>query len=698
MAVTEVLGGQVVADPYRWMEGEDNHEFDAWLRAQGERTASELARVPGREALYARIRDVGLHTSRLLAPTRVGERIFYLYEPVGAQVPRLELREADGSVRVLADPAAQTKRGGHASIESYRPSSDGRLVAYNLNSGDAEVTSIHVLPTDGGAELPDVIERVWGEFPVTWLPDGSGFLYTQMAKPAPGQDPMLGMRVRLHRFERPGADDPVLLGPDVGAAFRVQPEEFPFIDVPLGSRWMIASLGGARPESRLAVAPLSALDTAAPNSIPWTTVASYDDDVERYVIHDERLYLLTHRDSPNRKIVSVPLTRPDLRAAELVVAESRDAAIENLAAGRDALYVLDQRSGRAQLRRWPWHEPITRVPLPHEGWLSALDADPRETGVLVQLVGWTQPSEVLLQRDERGRFEATGIRQVTSIDPSLTQAEEVEVDSAGGARVPLSVLHQRDLARDGSHPTILLGYGGYGISLTPAFVATLSVWYERGGVFAICHVRGGGEKGEGWHEAGVRQQKMNGITDLIACGEHLVEQGYTAPSRLAVQGRSMGGLLAGRALVERPDLFAAAHLGVGILNPLRILEAKNGRNQLAELGSPETPDGLAGLLAMDPYAHVSAGTAYPAVILTVGVNDSRVAPWMTGKMAARLQAATRSGKPVRVRVDPAGGHGVGASADQRFGETADVFSFLLAAFGDPAFVATPGSAAAAGAR
>jgi len=190
---------------------------------------------------------------------------------------------------------------------------------------------------------------------------------------------------------------------------------------------------------------------------------------------------------------------------------------------------------------------------------------------------------------------------------------------------------------------------------------------------------------------------MNGVSDLIACAEHLVEQRYTAPTRLAVQGRSMGGLLAGRALVERPDLFAAAHLGVGILNPLRILQAKNGRNQLAELGSPETSDGLAGLLDMDPYAHVSPGTAYPAVILTVGMNDSRVAPWMTGKMAARLQAASSSGKPVHVRVDPAGGHGVGATSDQRFGETADVFSFLLAAFGDPAFVATAGDGAPASA-
>jgi prolyl oligopeptidase len=210
-------------------------------------------------------------------------------------------------------------------------------------------------------------------------------------------------------------------------------------------------------------------------------------------------------------------------------------------------------------------------------------------------------------------------------------------------------------------------------------------WIERGGIFAVCHVRGGGEKGYHWQEDGSRERKMNGIHDLEACGDYLVEHGYTSRSHLAAQGGSMGGILVGRALTDRPDLFAAVHVAVGAVNPLRTLAAENGANQKVELGDPETEAGFRSIYAMDPYLHVQSGTAYPATIFTVGLNDKRVAPWMTGKMAAAMQTANASGKPVLVRIDDDAGHGVGSTRDQLFAERADVYAFLLAAMGDPDF-------------
>jgi prolyl oligopeptidase len=264
-------------------------------------------------------------------------------------------------------------------------------------------------------------------------------------------------------------------------------------------------------------------------------------------------------------------------------------------------------------------------------------------------------------------------------------AEEVEATSADGTKVPLSILHRKDAALDGTHPTLLYAYGGYGSSQLPGFSASRVAWVERGGVYAIAHVRGGGEKGRRWQDDGSRDKKLTGVRDFIACAQYLVDTKYTSPQKLAAQGTSMGGVLVGRALTERPDLFAAVQLAVGIVNPLRILQAENGANQKGELGDPATEAGYRSIAEMDPYLHVKPGTTYPGVIFTIGLNDHRVAPWMTSKMAARLRAATTSKRPILIRVDTKAGHGIGSTREQGFAERADVWSFFLQTFGEPEF-------------
>ncbi|MEO8179794.1 MAG: hypothetical protein ABI895_13245 [Deltaproteobacteria bacterium] len=319
------LDGQTLADPYRWMEGRDNDEFAAWLEAQGRYAATELARLPGRDHLLARVRALGLGTSIVSDPVRVGDRLFYEATPAGAQVSRLEVREADGKSHLLLDPATLGTGGSHASVDNFSPSPDGKLVAYNLNLGGSEITSIHVLPTAGGPELADTIERVWGEFAAHWLPDGSGFFYTQMAKPTAGVDPMFSKHVRPHRLGRPVADDPAVLGNGIGTTMTFEPEEFTVgIQVPLGSSWMIARGAGAHPEQRIAVAPLSELDSSGVGQTPWKIVAGYEDAVRGGAIHGDRLYLLTHKGAPNRRILSLSLAHPDLAQSRIEVAESPD--------------------------------------------------------------------------------------------------------------------------------------------------------------------------------------------------------------------------------------------------------------------------------------------------------------------------------------------------------------------------------------
>jgi prolyl oligopeptidase len=671
-------------DPYRWMEGNDNAELATWLHAQGERTAGWLARVPGRGALLQRIRQLGLGTSSSFDVQLAGGRTFYRHIGAGEQLPKLMVRDAAGSERVLVDPEKLGDGGSHASVNAYAPSPDGTLVAYDLALGGGEVSSVHVIDVTSGKQLPDAVDRVWGEFSANWLPDGKGFLYTQMAPTAAGQDPMLGMRVRLHVLGRPVSSDAAVLGSGVGT-MPFSPEEHPVVFVDPSTKWMVARAGGAHSEIRVGIARLSSLDRTGAGKTPWQHVADYGDSIERLYPHGDRLYLQTFKEASNRKLISVPLAHPDLAQARVELAESPEATLVNFAVARDAIYAETMVSGRARLWRLPWNEQPAAIPPPFDGWTYELAADPLRDGVAVDVEGWTQPDTYYAYDVTRGKLAPTGMATTTNADYSGIAADEVEATSADGTKVPLSVLRSKNLQRDGSHPAILSGYGGYGISLPPSFSPTRLAWLERGGVFAVCHVRGGGEKGHAWQASGTHEQKMNGVHDFEACGQYLIDQRFTSAAHLAGQVGSMGGILIGRAITERPDLFAAANAAVGFMNPLRMLAAENGANQKIEIGDPDTEAGFRSIYVMDPYQHVKPGTAYPAVIFTVGLNDRRVAPWMTAKMAAAMQAATTSGKPIVVRVEGDAGHGIGSTRDQEFAERADVYSFFLAASGDPAF-------------
>jgi prolyl oligopeptidase len=692
--VVETLFGVTVSDPYRWMEGGENAERDDWMRGQGAHAAAYLDSIPGRSLLLDRVRELGNATSASGGVQLAGGRTFYYHTGAGEQLAKLMVRGADGKERVLLDPATLGGKGSHAALNNFAPSPDGTLVAYNVSEGGSEVGSIKVLEVDTGKHRADVVPRIWGEFPAGWLPDGSGFFYTQIAEaPTDAVDPMLNMLSRLHLLGDPVAGDVTVLGAGTAPKMTLAPEEFPMVYVAPGTPYVIALAGGARSELRISIAKLADVDRTGGGATPWTVIAEYADQVESIAVHGDRVFLQTFKGASNRKIVSVPAARPVLAKARVEIAEDKESPLVSMVPAKDALYVRQMVAGRARLLRLPWpgqKQGKTKVKaqpvaLPFDGWIDDLASDVAVDGAVFGMVGWTQPGAYYAYDPKTKAVEPVGLAVTTNADYTDILAEEVEATSADGTKVPLSILRRADLALDGSHPAIVNGYGGYGISMNPSFSPTRLAWLERGGVFAVCHVRGGGEKGHKWQLDGVREKKLNGIRDLIACGEYLVEKRYTAPSRLAAQGGSMGGILVGRALTERPDLFAAVNVQVGMVNPLRMLEAENGANQKAELGDPTTEAGFTAIHAMDPYHHVAPGTAYPAVIFTVGLNDRRVAPWMTAKMAARLQAATSGDAPILVRIDGDAGHGVGSTRDQAFTERADVWAFFLSVAKDPEF-------------
>jgi prolyl oligopeptidase len=443
----------------------------------------------------------------------------------------------------------------------------------------------------------------------------------------------------------------------------------------VGSRYAIAYCVGAHPEIRIYVAPLEAV-RPGPGNTPWKRVAEYDDHVRTFAADTEHLYLLSHLNAPNRRILRVPIANPSLAAAEEVVPHS-DRVLTDLLVARDGVYVLETDAGVDRIYRIRrGQKGREEIALPVAGAIKSLDGALDEDGVMFPLTGWTLPERYYRYGPDKKRVEDIGLGTRTPVDFSGITVERVEVKSFDGTMVPLTILRPNSFRKDKTHPTLLTGYGGYGTSIRPSFAASRLAWFERGGVLAYAHTRGGGEKGEAWHEGGRAANKANAVGDFIACAEYLVAKGYTSPSKLAASGSSGGGVLVGGAVVRRPDLFSAAILYNAVLNTVRFLHGTNGANQIPEMGSPETESGLRALAAMDPTLAVRAGTRYPALLVCVGLNDHRVSNWHSGKFVARVQASG-SAAPALLRVEPESGHGVGSTRDQSVELLADTYSFLM---------------------
>jgi prolyl oligopeptidase len=403
----------------------------------------------------------------------------------------------------------------------------------------------------------------------------------------------------------------------------------------------------------------------------------------------DNIYALSHRDAMPFKLVRTSASKPDLAHAEVIIPET-EAVLTALVMAKDGVYVQTLEGGVGRVLRIPHGRAATaeRVALPFDGAISYLWADARAPGVMAMLTSWTRPP-LLYDYDPARRKPDHEMRLSfgggTEANMSGYESVEVKAKSYDGALVPLSIVHRKGLLLDGSHPALIEGYGSYGITKDPHFLAMTLPWLEHGGVYAVAHARGGGEYGEGWHAAGKMQTKPNTFRDGIACAQYLIERGYTSPKKLAVTGTSAGGIFAGGAITERPDLFGAALIRVGVSDMLRNETTEGGPANIMEFGTVKTPEGFKGLLAMSPYHRVKDGAAYPAVLLTTGTNDPRVTSWEPAKMAARLQAASSSGKPILLRVDYDAGHGIGSTRTQGVQEWADDFAFLLWQLGERDF-------------
>jgi prolyl oligopeptidase len=691
--VPDTYYATVVDDPYRYMENLSDPEVQAWIKAQNDFTRSTLDRIPGRKELLERIEAIDNAVSaRVWEVRRLPNGLYFYRKRLPADnTYKLYVREGlTGKETLLVDPESLAKATGkpHA-INYFEPSPDGKYVAYGISAAGSEDAVLHVIETSTGKEVDTPINRArFGE--VNWRPDGRSFFYNRLQQLEPGMDPTeryQKSRVYLHTIGNdPDKEEPVF-GFEISPLAKMMPSDIPIVTTSAGSDYALGLVvHGTQNEITLYVAPLATVGAA---DTPWHKVCDVEDDVTGVSVSGENLFLLTHKDTPRFKVIKTNLSRPGIAEAQVIVSPS-EAVVANLTCAKDALYVQLRDGVIGRLLRVPLDGAPEQIQLPFDGSVSLTATDPRCEGVLLVMAAWTRALQIYDYNPKTKKVTNTGLQPLGEFDmPENIESVEVKAKSYDGTMVPLSVIYKRGIKLDGSNPTLLYGYGSYGMTQDPWLTPRFLAWLERGGVYAVAHVRGGGEYGEEWYKAGYKSTKPNTWKDFIACAEYLIQNKYTSPQRLAGMGGSAGGILVGRAITERPDLFGAAIPEVGCLDMVRAETTPNGVPNIPEFGSVKTEEGFKALYEMSSYHHVINGTKYPAVMLTHGINDPRVEPWHSAKMTARLQAASASGKPVLLRIDYEAGHGIGTTKKQIQQEMADIWAFLFWQFGLPGFQPSP---------
>jgi len=678
--VTDEYHGVKVVDEYRWLENWDDPAVKQWSAAQNARTHAFLDGLPSRQSIKERLKQLvaGGSASYYSLQFRGGRLFAMKYQPPQQQPMLVALRSADDpTATVIFDPNATSAKGS-LSVDFYVPSFDGRYVAAAISENGSEDSSAHVFEVATGKEVFEVVPRVnfaTAGGSIEWKADGSGFYYTRypQGNERLAEDANFYQQIYFHTLGTSPSQDAYVTGKDFPriAEIRLRASD--------DGTWMVASVanGDGGEFAHYVMNPAG----------KWTQVTTFADAVVSVTAGpDKALYLLSRKNAPRGQILRLPLSDPTLAHATVVVPQSPGSgsddasrvSIQAFEPTPGGLYVNDIMGGPSRLRVFD-SKGHALTPPPVAELSAVYQVLPIGGGnVLFQTSTYLEPFAWY-------RFDAaTGHSTRTAlVETSPVRFDDAEVVrdfaiSKDGTRVPLNIIRRKGTRLDGNNPTLLEGYGGYGVSTTPYFLGSQArVWIDQGGVYVTTSLRGGAEYGEEWHSAGKLTRKQNVFDDFLACAQYLIDHKYTSPSRLAVMGGSNGGLLMGAAFTQRPALFRAVVSFVGIYDMLRVELDPNGVFNTTEFGTVKDLEQFRALFAYSPYHHVKDGTAYPAILMPTGENDHRVNPMQSRKMTARLQAATSADRPILLRTSAGAGHGIGTALDEQIEQQADVFSFLF---------------------
>jgi prolyl oligopeptidase len=689
-AITDTYFGTAVVDNYRYMENLKDPEVQAWMEAQAGYTRRVLDRIPGRAALAARIQSL-LGTDLRRGAFRVrGERLFYFLREPGAELPKLAYRDGiNGSETILFDPASvSTDAVHHFSLDWYSPSNDGRYVAYGVSEGGSEKSVLRVLDVTTGKDLDERIERTQGCI-VSWRLDNHSFFYFRFPKTGPDTPAAAdeyNARTYLHKLgEHPqGEADEAVFGRGVSSALDVPEGQGTYVLLSPDSKYAVA-VADHNMDNGPKTFYVVALDRIHGAATPWRKWAGPENGIVDAQLHGDRIFFLTLMNAPRFSLVSTRADHPDFGHAEVVMPQGAG-VLDAFAIAGDGLYVSVRAGATFELKRvgFDGHDPHD-IKLPFAGAIYDLVADHATPGVMFNLQSWIHSAREMTYNPNSDASTDTGLRPPAKTESNEVETREEFAVSYDGTPVPVSILLKKGTARDASRPTIVYGYGSYGISMDPIYDPAYLAWIERGGTIVIAHMRGGGEYGDAWHKAGQKLWKINTILDFNAAAQYMIDQHWTKSEYLAANAASAGGIVMGGAIELSPSLFRVVLDDVGISDTLRFETEANGPPNAVEFGSISSEEGFHGLFSMSAYAHVHDGTPYPAVMFTTGANDGRVSPWHMMKMAARVQTASSSGRPVLLRIDYDAGHGIGSSVSQQADELADEWSFALWQMGEHDF-------------
>ena len=674
--VKETLHGMELTDPYRWLEGDEKGkltpEVDRWTVAQNAYTRSVLDNLPGRSKLEARTRQL-LEVPAIGAPSMRRNRYFYMKREGSQAQSVLYVREGhDGTPRALIDPN-QLDKSGLVTLSWNRPNEDGTLLAFGIYRAGDENSVCHVMDVATGKWHADVIEGKVSS--IDWLPDSSGFFYRRLAdvnNPYSGQ-------IKFHRLGQHPDQDVLLFeqykeGP---LATTWGPNAY----VSRDARWMILVYATSTKANDLWCIDLDRWMRSG--EFVMTEVVKGADARSGGPVFGDTLFMQTTLDAPNGRVVAVDLNRPSKENWKEIVPQREDAVLEDVGLARGMLTLEYQSKAYTSIELADMQGKIIRkLELPGIGSANLSTREDR-TEAFLTFTSFNYPTTIF-RLDLKGGEPKVWERPKVPVDPSIVEVKQEFYTSKDGTRVSMFIVHPKGMKLDGNNPTILSGYGGFGIAMSPGFRSGYFPWFEAGGVLAIPNLRGGGEYGERWHAAGMLERKQNVFDDFIAAAEWLIQNKYTRPEKLAISGGSNGGLLVGAAAVQRPELFGAVVCDVPLLDMIRYQDFLMARYWVPEYGSSEDPKQFEYLLKYSPYQNVKPGVKYPAMLLTAGENDKRVHPLHARKMAARLQAATASDqkqKPVLLWVEREAGHGAGKPLHLRLQEMVDEQIFLMEQLG-----------------
>jgi len=669
--VSNEYHGVKVEDNYQWLEDDNNSAVKAWSDAENKQTRAYLDALPSRSAIETQLTQWYAKTSPNYSAivARPGRLFAIKFQPPKQQPMLVTLTSVNDlkSEKVLIDPN-QIDSKGTTAIDWYEPSLDGSKVAVSLSAKGSEDGTLHFYDGATGKELGDTIAHV--QYPTAggsaaWNATGDGVYYTRFPRKGerPEEDLNFYQQVYFHKLGTPDSQDTYSIGKEFPRIAEIKLEssedgKYVLATVANGdggefAHYVLGSEGG------------------------WKQVTQFSDEVKLARLgRDNALYLLSRAGAPRGKILRLPLDTPELSKAIEIVPAS-EAVIQQVEPAANALYVVDLLGGPSQVRRFGLDgKDATTIPVPTISAVNEILA--LDNGALLYRdVSYTEPAAWFEVAPGQLQSTKTALASTSPVSFSDIEVTREFAPSTNGAKVPLNIIRRKGTKLDGTNPTLLYGYGGYGLSMSPTFDFTRRLWFDRGGVYVVANIRGGGEFGEEWHKAGNLTNKQNVFDDFAAAAKYLIDQKYTSSDKLAMLGGSNGGLLMGALLTQHPDLMRAVVSAVGIYDMLRVELAPNGAFNVTEFGTVKNEDQFKALYAYSPYHHVNDGTKYPAILMMTGANDGRVAPYHSRKMTARLQEANKSDHPILLRTSTSSGHGIGTALSERIKQTADINSFLF---------------------